>query len=157
MNNLKMNFRKKGRKNINNMKNKKLVKIVIYVVILIIIFLVGLFLGKDTAKTSTMNNKGFSSSSMRGTAGARISNGGFASGKIESKDNQSITLQLPNGNSEIVFYSSSTQVIKPSQASLNDISVGTQVMIGGTQNSDGSLTAQSIQIVTKGSSNQPNL
>jgi hypothetical protein len=138
------------------MKNKKLVKIIIYAVILIIVFLAGLFLGKAIPNTSPANNKGFSSST-RGTVGARLSSGGFASGKIESKDSQSITLQLPNGNSEVVFYSSSTQVIKPSQASLNDISVGTQVMIGGTQNSDGSLTAQSIQIVSQGSSTEPRL
>jgi hypothetical protein len=136
------------------MKNKKLVKIIIYAVVLIIVFLAGLFFGRGTANTSSINSKEFSSST-RGSIGMRSFTGGFANGKIESKENQRITLQLPNGNSEIVFYSSSTQVIKPSQASLNDVSVGTQVMIGGTQNSDGSLTAQSIQIVSQGSSTEP--
>ena len=137
------------------MKNKKIIKISISVLIVIIIFFIGFFVGKITYSHSlTSNTKGFSQSG-RGNTQYNRSGGGFVSGKIESKDNQSITLQLPNGNSEVVFFSSSTSVIKPSAASLNDISVGSQVMIGGTQNSDGSLTAQSIQIVPQNSSNQP--
>lgn len=114
----------------------------------IVFFFAGMFYGKGTAGT-TSAGKEFSSSSARaygGGAGRGGNGGGFASGQVTAKDSQSITLQLPNGNSEVVLYSSSTQVVKPTAASLSDVVPGTHVMIGGTQNADGSLTAQSIQI-----------
>ena len=67
-------------------------------------------------------------------------------GSVTAIDSQSITLQLANGNSENVFYSSSTPVIVPQPASISSITPGTNVIITGTSNSDGSLTAQSIQV-----------
>ena len=59
-----------------------------------------------------------------------------------------MTVSLANGNSQVVFYSSSTQVMKPTDSSGKRLATGTRVMIGGTSNSDGSLTAQSIQVET---------
>jgi pectate lyase len=111
-----------------------------------IFFFVGMFYGKGTAPAAP-SGRGFSSSSARAFGGTR---GGFGggSGQVTAKDSQTITLQLQNGNSEVVFYSSSTQVIKPTAATISDVTDGTQVVIVGTQNSDGSLTAQSIQIRT---------
>jgi len=135
-----------------DMKNIKKYWIIIVscVVCAIVFFFIGMSYGKGTANTTSLSGR-MSSSSARGFSGARSGNsGGFANGQVTAKDNQTITLQLPNGNSEVVFYSSSTQVIKPSAASLSDVVSGTQVMIGGTQNADGSLTAQSIQIRTAG-------
>lgn len=72
--------------------------------------------------------------------------GGFISGKVLSKDVESITVQTRDGSSHIVLYSGSTAVVKPVPGSINDISAGTEVVAGGTQNSDGSITAQSIQV-----------
>jgi hypothetical protein len=133
---------------------KNWLTIVLCVVCAIVFFFVGMFYGKGTASTSSLAGRGFSSSSARGLGGSRSgSGGGFASGQVAAKDSQTITLQLPNGNSEVVFYSSSTQVIKPTAAALSDVVNGTQVMIGGTQNADGSLTAQSIQIRTASAPN----
>ena len=128
--------------------------IVACIVCAFIFFFIGMALGKTGGRQ--MGFAGGNGSFPSGTSG-RISGvtqrgGGFASGQIITKDAQAITLQLPNGNSEVVFYSSSTQVIKPTAASLSDVVAGTQVMIGGSQNSDGSLTAQSIQIRTTGAS-----
>ena len=115
----------------------------------LVFFFIGLSVGKGTASQTTSRGSGtFTGSSTRGGYGGTRSGGGFTSGQITAKDAQSITLQLPNGNSEVVFYSTSTSITKMTATSLtsDDIAVGTQVMIGGTQNSDGSLTAQSIQI-----------
>jgi hypothetical protein len=80
------------------------------------------------------------------TSSTRPFGGGLTVGQISTIDSSSITLQLANGNSQVVFYSSSTQISEPTIVSPSALSVGTTVMIGGTTNSDGSLTAQSIQV-----------
>lgn len=40
---------------------------------------------------------------------------------------------------------------KPAVGSINDVMAGMEVMVGGTQNSDGSITDQSIQVRQQGS------
>ena len=78
--------------------------------------------------------------------------GGFASGQVLAKDATSITIQLPNGaGSKIVLLSGTTPVMKTVDGTLADVTVGTTVVANGTANSDGSITAQSIQIRPAGS------
>lgn len=106
----------------------------------------GITYGKNSAAANAAGGqRGTATGFTRGVNGVR-GGGGFAAGSVTAKDAQSITLQLPNGNSEVVFYSPSTSIIKPSPASINDVAVGTNVTVGGTQNSDGSVTADTIQI-----------
>jgi len=73
-------------------------------------------------------------------------NGNFAGGQIIAKDATSITVKLQDNSSKIVFVSSSTSVIKSAQGSLNDLTVGENATVTGTANSDGSITAQSVQV-----------
>jgi len=70
----------------------------------------------------------------------------FLNGEVMAKDEQSLTLKMPDGGSKIVFFSNTTQISKMAEGSINDIEIGKQVMVNGSQNSDGSYTAQTIQL-----------
>ena len=94
---------------------------------------------------------------LRGGRTGGASGNGFVSGTILSKDANSITVELRNfgGNaagsnsgvgSKIVFLGNSTEIGKTVNGTLNDLSVGQSVTVTGSANSDGSITAQSVQI-----------
>jgi len=71
---------------------------------------------------------------------------GFLSGQVISKDERSLTIKLPDGSTKIVFISQSTQISKSTEGSIEDIEIGKEISVTGTQNTDGSLTARRIQI-----------
>jgi hypothetical protein len=72
--------------------------------------------------------------------------GGFVSGDVVKKDATSITVQTNDGSSKIVIISDTTPVMKEASGTLSDVLVGKQITIIGNTNSDGSITAQSIQL-----------
>ncbi len=73
--------------------------------------------------------------------------GGFTAGQVISKDANSITLQLNNnGGSKIVFFSTTTQISKYATSTIDQLKTGEQIIVNGSANSDGSITAQSIQL-----------
>ncbi|MBU4223931.1 hypothetical protein KJ934_01770 [Patescibacteria group bacterium] len=85
-----------------------------------------------------------------GTAGigtrAGRAGAGFIGGEIISKDDKSITLKLQDGGSKIVFLSDSTEIAKSDEGVLSDLEIGKNITVNGAVNSDGSVTAQTIQI-----------
>ena len=118
---------------------------IIWAVIVVVALVGGILYGKGSVGGQTAA-RSLASSTRSGYG--RAAAGGFVSGQIISVDANSMTVSLANGNSQVVFYSSSTQVMKPTIIPASDLTAGTRVMIGGTSNSDGSLTAQSIQVQT---------
>lgn len=67
-------------------------------------------------------------------------------GEIIGKDANSITVKLQDGSSKIVLVSDKTAINKAATATADDLKTGEQVAAFGTQNSDGSMTAQTIQL-----------
>ncbi len=130
---------------------KKYTVHIVWLVIALVALGGGYFWGKASAVPTRTGFAGagtFGSSTRRLAGGA--AGGGFTTGQILTMDSSSITLQLPNGNSQVVFYSSSTMVSEPTMVSPSALKTGTMVMVGGTSNSDGSLTATTIQVRTSG-------
>lgn len=87
----------------------------------------------------------FGGGNAQGTNGGRAM-GGFTTGEIVSKDANSFTLKLRDGGSKIIFFASSTTIGKMAAGSMDDLAPGTEVVVNGSANQDGSLAASSIQI-----------
>lgn len=133
-------------------------------IILAVVIAVGLFYGGTKFGEMRMSGarSGMASSQFggrtSGTAGGfagrtgqasgrfNVANGGATAGQVISMDDKSITVKLPDGGSKIIFTSPSTTVLKFEQGTIADVSVGTNVSVQGSANTDGSVTAQSIQI-----------
>ena len=77
--------------------------------------------------------------------------GGFAGGSVLSKDDTSITVKPRNGGSQIILLTPSTEVFKNVPGTMNDVDTGKDITVTGTNNADGSVTAQMIQIRTSSS------
>lgn len=107
----------------------------------------GMMFGKQAATkvaaTAGANRAGFTGTrtARTGAAGA-----GFASGQILSKTDNSLTIKLAAGGSEIVFLAPSSQIMQASTTTIANLNVGESVMVTGTTNSDGSVTARTVQV-----------
>jgi hypothetical protein len=131
---------------------KKIIPLIIAVVVSGgLFFYVGMLVGQGSKSATVAGQFGsgnFQTNAL-GAAGARRGggqNGGFVAGQIIAKDATTLTIQLAAGGSKIVLYSDATTVQKSTQGTVADLNSGEQVSITGTANSDGSVTAQSVQI-----------
>ena len=126
--------------------NKTTISIVA-IVLIIIAFYGGSLYGKSQANAAaTAARAQFAGRTGAGGFGGRGGAGGATAGSILSNSNNQLTIQLAAGGSEIVFLTSSTTISKTSTVTPTDLTTGQNVMIAGTKNSDGSVTATLIQV-----------
>jgi len=91
------------------------------------------------------NNNGQFRRGMGGS-GQFAANGNIARGQIVDVSDTSMTVKLPDGSSKIIIISDKTTISKAATGSKSDLKNGETVAVFGTSNSDGSLTAQNIQL-----------
>lgn len=139
------------------MNKKNIIWGIVGVVVLVVVFLGGVSYGKGQTGNSQTGNQTFSGNG-RGMRNGGGLGGGFTVGQIIAKDATSITVQLmslgsANGvpsttqsGSKIVFFDSNTKITKTVDGTPADLAIGAQVSINGTANSDGSVSAQTVQI-----------
>lgn len=127
--------------------------LIMIIILVIIVGGVGFFGGmKYQQSVSLQNNRqgfygqGRGRTMMGGRGGSGLSAGRQVIGTILSQDNNSITVKLNDGSTKIVILNDSTNINKASKASKTDLTVGSQIAVFGAANSDGSVTAQNIQL-----------
>ncbi len=99
-------------------------------------------------RQDAMNFQGrqFGSGANVGARNRGGNGGGFINGEIIKKDDASVTVKLSDGGSKIIFLNASSSIMKSTAGSATDLEIGKAVSVNGTPNSDGSVTAQMVQL-----------
>lgn len=121
---------------------------ILLIVILLLLVGGGLFFAGMKYQQSKLPSFGQFRGAMRqeGAPGAQQRGLGTVRGEIISQDEGSITVKLPDDSSKIVLISENTEITKAAEGAVDDLEVGKQVMVFGQENSDGSVSAESVQI-----------
>lgn len=123
------------------MQNKNL----LLVVVLVIVSLGGgFFAGMQFQKSQRAPFAG--QFEIRGRFGQMGQNVRPVRGQVLSVDATGLTVKLADGSSKIVVVSTSTAFLKSASATKDDVQTGDTVMVVGSQNADGSVTAQEVSI-----------
>ena len=109
------------------------------------------FYGGITYSASMRGARNAQGTSFTRGFGTRGNGAGLVAGQVIAKDDTSLTIKLNAGGSKIVLVATSTPVMKSVDGSLSDVAIGETVVANGTVNSDGSITAEAIQIRPAGS------
>jgi hypothetical protein len=127
--------------------NKNIIIVGIGIVALLIGGGAGFFGGMQfqKGKTPVRGQFGANGTFTRG-AGRGGANGMAVRGQIISADNNSVTVKMMDGSTKIVILSSNTMIGKTTSGSASDLTNGSNVTVFGTTNSDGSITAQNVQV-----------
>lgn len=97
-----------------------------------------------------MSRSSISGSGLQGQGGRRgglsAAAGGRVMGEVLNMDDSSLTIKTKDGSTKIVILSGSTTYEKTTTTQKSDLTVGTRIGIFGMTNSDGSVTARSVQL-----------
>ena len=123
-------------------------KNIVIVVVVALVFASGGFFGGMKYQQSKTPTRGggqfaFGAGGQRRAGAAGM---GFVNGEVISQDTNSITVKNQNGGSQIVILAPSTTYRKAVDGTSGDVTTGKMVTVTGSTNSDGSLTAQNVQI-----------
>jgi hypothetical protein len=128
------------------MKNVWVTAIIVAIIVGAIAFYGGMQYQKSQRGSSRFGGAGgFASRYGAGTSGSTP-----IRGKIVQSGNNSITVQLSDGSSKIVLLNGSTTIMQSTSAPQGALSTGKQVLIFGSTNSDGSVTAQNVSVNPQG-------
>lgn len=130
------------------MKKQAIITVIVAVVVGATAFFGGMKYAQGQAsKTAAQARQRFAQFAGGGGGFGRAgANGGATSGQVIAKDDTSITVKQQDGSTKIIFYSGSTQFRKFADGTNADVQVGSDITAAGTANSDGSITAQSVQL-----------
>ena len=129
------------------MKNNFLILTVVIVIVGVIAFFGGMKFQESKSGGNRQFNAGqFNNGGRGGNTGGRFGGARPVMGEILSSDDKSITVKIQDGSSKIILISDKTAVNKASNATKADLTTGAQVAVFGNENSDGSVTAQNIQL-----------
>ena len=104
----------------------------------------------NAARTARFAAAGSAGGAFGGRGPGGMRGAGFTAGSIIAKDATSITIKMQNGSTKIVLVSPSTQIMKAATGTLDDLAIGTNVVVNGSANADQSVTATSVQIRPQG-------
>ncbi len=94
------------------------------------------------------DNKDSTGRGLNGDGFGRM--GGFRGGQIFGDiidvDEKSVTVKLSDGSSKIILFSDTTSIRRGVDASVSDLKIGDKVVTFGNTNTDGSISAQNIEI-----------
>jgi len=90
-------------------------------------------------------NRGDGSAPGDGT-GRGMFGGNAVTGSIIAVDSSSITVQTSDGSTKIVLFGDSTGITLVTEGSVADLKTGEDVLVTGTTNDDGTVTATSIRL-----------
>lgn len=84
--------------------------------------------------------------SGNGSGPVWIQGGNAVAGSIVGADADSITVKTADGSTKIVLISGSTSIAKTTNGTMADLTTGQNVIVTGTTNSDGTMTATRVQV-----------
>jgi hypothetical protein len=128
------------------MKNPVISAAVIAIVVGVLAFMAGV--KYQESKRPSFNGQFLGRQGGRQVTGPGGNRSGFRPvvGEIIASDDTSVTVKTQDGSTKIIILSAATEINKAAKGDKGDLSSGSRVMVVGTENSDGSVTAQSIQL-----------
>lgn len=119
--------------------------IILGVILLLVIGGISFGIGYKVAQAKSSITRQFISRNGTPSAGMRVGNRQTI-GEIISLDDKTMTVKMADGSSKIVLLSSTMTINQLADAKVSDLKVGSKVAVFGTNNSDGSQTATSIEL-----------